>query len=306
MTNKIVVGYNGTSSSDNAAMWAAHEADVRKMPLRVVTCFEMPMLSSEAALGLGGGAAFEAVSEAANTNAERIKAEIGAAFPTLTFTTVVAADAAATALLDDVGPDDLVVVGSSSHEGAAAFWLGSTPRHLVRHSPCPVAVVRGGAGRDAPDRIVVGVDGSAASHRALHWAGDEADRYDVELVVVHGWSYPYEATDTSSLQARELTEIDADCTLNRAVETARERCGVTVTGCLVEGSPVSAVLETARDGDMIVVGSRGRGGIRSRLFGSTANAILDNATVPVVVIRAEPPADESDLAASESTLAHTR
>ena len=135
----------------------------------------------------------------------------------------------------------------------------------------------------------------------LTWACDEADRHQVELVLVHGWSYPYAPTNTSSTQARELTEIDADCTLTCATEAARERCGVTVTGVLIEGSAVSALLATVRDGDLLVVGSRGRGGIKSRLFGSTANSILDHAAVPVVVVRADP-ADEPASAPREAAL----
>ena len=94
--------------------------------------------------------------------------------------------------------------------------LGSTTRHVVRDSPCPVAVVRGAAGRGRPDRIVVGVDGSLASDQAVAWAGDEADRHQVGLVIVHGWTYAYAPDDARSVQARELTEIDAACTLERA------------------------------------------------------------------------------------------
>ena len=288
MSEKIVVGYNGTTSATEAVMWAANEAELRHVPLRIVSCFEMPIVVADASLGWGADTAYEAIREAAATNADQIRSIIIAKHPTLTLTTHVSPAPASTALLTDVASGDLVVVGSSSHHGTSAFWLGSTPRHLVHDSPCPVAVIRGSASRGKPDRIVVGVDGSAAADQAVLWAGDEADRHHVELVLVHGWSYPYTPTDTTSTQARELTEIDADCTLTRSVEAARERCGVTVTGSLVESSAVSALLDTLRDGDLLVVGSRGRGGVRSRLFGSTANSILDHCTVPVVVVRAVP------------------
>jgi nucleotide-binding universal stress UspA family protein len=111
--------------------------------------------------------------------------------------------------------------------------------------------------------------------------------------------------DTSSTQARELTQIDAETTLDRSVEAARERCAAPVTGLLVESSPVSALLDTVGDGDLLVVGSRGRGGIRSRLFGSTANSILDTCPAPVVVIRADPVDGESSSTAPDEALAHT-
>jgi nucleotide-binding universal stress UspA family protein len=301
MNATVVVGYNGSSSAAEAVMWAASEATLRNAALRIVSCFDLPTVAADAYVGFGAGAACDVVREVAATNAEQISASVTVAHPALTFTTAVVPGPASTALLADLAPTDLVVVGSSHHDGAAAFWLGSTPRHLVHDSPCPVAVIRSTASRDTPDRVVVGVDGSPASELALTWACDEADRHQVELVLVHGWSYPYAPTNTSSTQARELTEIDADCTLTRATEAARERCGVTVTGVLIEGSAVSALLATVRDGDLLVVGSRGRGGIKSRLFGSTANSILDHAAVPVVVVRADP-ADEPASAPREAAL----
>jgi nucleotide-binding universal stress UspA family protein len=79
--------------------------------------------------------------------------------------------------------------------------------------------------------------------------------------------------------------IDAACVLERAVETARERCGVEVHGLLVEQDPVSALLDSAHDGDLIVVGSRGRGAVKAGLFGSTTNSLLDRSALPVVVVR---------------------
>jgi nucleotide-binding universal stress UspA family protein len=303
MSDTITVGYDGSDSATEAVMWAAGEAQARHLPLRIVSCFEMPALAGEAALGWGAGEVYVAVREEADTNVARIAAEVTARFPELTFTSGVSAGPASIVLLEDAGRDDLVVVGASSHDGAV-HWLGSTPRHLVHHSPCPVAVIRGSASRGRPDRVVVGVDGSAAADEALRWAGDEADRYQVELAVVHGWSYPYAPTDTRSNQARELTEIDAACALERAVESARARCGVEVSAVLVESDPVAALLDTVRDGDLLVVGSRGRGALRSRLFGSTVNSVLDAAAVPVVVVRAGERDGEASPTNTAATLAH--
>lgn len=152
------------------------------------------------------------------------------------------------------------------------------------------------------NRIVVGFNGTESSSEALRWAGDEADRHGVELVVVHAWHYPYSSSDSTWMQARDLMEIDAACTLDRAVETARERCSAVVVGALVESGPVEALLDTARDGDILVLGSRGWGALRSRFFGSTANSVLDAADVPVVVVRADPDEDHSTNHDAESTL----
>ena len=285
MSETVIVGYSGSDASAEAVTWAATEAEVRGAALRVVTCEEIPVMSGEAALGWNSGAAFEAIREAATTTSALMNEKILADHPLLAVTSEVCTGPAASALLTNVATTDLIVVGSSAHHGAAAFWLGTTPRHLVHNSPCPVAVIRGAATRGAPDRVVVGVDGSATSDAALLWAADEADRHGVNLHVVHGWSYPYAPVDARATQARDLTEVDADCTLTRSIELARERCGATVTGELTETSPVSALLEAVHDGDLLVLGSHGHSGLRSRLLGSTVNSVLDAAAVPVVVVR---------------------
>jgi nucleotide-binding universal stress UspA family protein len=91
----------------------------------------------------------------------------------------------------------------------------------------------------------------------------------------------------SSSQVRDLTNVDAACLLDRAVELAREQFAVEVTGQLVESGPATALLETVRDGDLLVVGSRGRGALAANIFGSTVNTVLDRSAVPVVVVRGE-------------------
>ena len=79
--------------------------------------------------------------------------------------------------------------------------------------------------------------------------------------------------------------MDAACLLDRAVEWARDRSGIEVTGELVESGPVTALREVVRHGDLLVVGSHGRGALAANVFGSTVNSVLDQSAVPVVVVR---------------------
>jgi nucleotide-binding universal stress UspA family protein len=177
------------------------------------------------------------------------------------------------------------VLGASSHRGSAAFWLGRTPRAVVRRAECPVVVVRGDARQDDLRRVVVGIDDSEHAIAALRWAAAEADLHDVTLLVLHAWEYPYQNPDGSSSEARDLTRVDAARVLDHAVELGRDMCGGDVIGELVEVSPVSAILDFVGDGDLLVLGSRGRGAWRTGLFGSTVNRVLDEAAVPVAVVR---------------------
>lgn len=283
MSKHIIVGFDGTTSSREAVLWAAAEANTRGVRLQIVSCYELP-LASEASIGWSAPAVSSVLLADAKQRTTDICTDVATAFPELEITSEVSAGPADMVLVRGAGVDDLVVVGASRHEGNAAFWLGTTARYAVRHSKAPVVVVRGTASGNPPRRIVVGVDGSPESIEALQWAGDEADRHQVNLVVVHSWTYPYLPVDTGASQARDLTRVDAACVLEQAVATARERFGAGVTGLLVEDSAPSALLASVVDGDLLVLGSRGRGAVRSRLFGSTVNAVLDEAAIPVVVI----------------------
>jgi len=287
MTKRINVGFNGSASSSEAVLWAAAEASSRGARLRIISCYSIPVLSSA---GLGGTASdsYTTILQETQGRLEHMRRVIGDQHPTLDITTVATSDPAAAVLVDDVLPDDLVVVGTTNHRGAADFWLGSTGRHVVRHSPCPVVVVPGPGSWGHTERIVVGIDGSATSKRALQWAGDEADRSGAALVVVHAWMYPYVGADFKQSLAHDLTRIDAACMLDGEVEAARERFGADVTGQLLECSPSAALLGAVQHGDLLVMGSNGRGAIHATLHGSTVRTVLDHCSVPTVVVRSTP------------------
>jgi nucleotide-binding universal stress UspA family protein len=284
MTKQINVGLDGSASSSEAVMWAAAEASSRGARLRVISCYPIPVISP-AMFELSADDAYIAVLDETHAGLRRIHAVIAESHPVLDVETLASSDPAASALIDGVSADDLVVVGTSNHHGAVGLWLGNTAHHVVRHSPCPVIVVPGPGSWGHTDRIVVGVDGSPTSRRALQWAGDEADRHGVKLLVVHAWMYPYMHSDPDSSQVRDLTRVDAACLVDREVETVRERFAAEVAGRLIECSPASALLATVRHGDLLVLGSNGHGAIHATLFGSTVSTVLDRCSVPTVVVR---------------------
>ena len=133
-------------------------------------------------------------------------------------------------------------------------------------------------------RIVVGIDDSQGSNAALEWAIDEADLHRAELTVVHAWSYPY-GLDSPAATVRDVMRVDAACALDRAVERANSRGGARVDSRLIEGNAAESILEAAEGADLIVVGSRGRGGLRSLLLGSVSSAVIHHTHCPTVVVR---------------------
>lgn len=285
MSSKITVGYDGSASATEAVLWAAHEAAARNVPLRIVSCYHVPafttIVSSWALEEI-----YAKLREAADADLQKIRAQVEQAQPELAVTCETNPNSPNGVLVDGATSGDLIVVGASGQSGLEGLLLGSTARSVVRHSPCPVVVVRGAVSRGRPDRVVVAVDGSELSDPALAWAGEEADRHGVPLVIVHAWSYPYIPTATYE-QTRGLTEVDAAIAVDRAAEATRAKYASPVERVLVEGSPVAAILNSVRDGDLLVLGSHGRGALLSGLLGSVVNSVLDRAEVPVVVVRSD-------------------
>jgi len=285
MSKHITVGFDGSPEATEALRWGTQEATVRDCGLEIVTSYHLPLASDINAVWVPLEAYGQA-EQAANGELERACDGVKAEHPELALSTDLRAGPPGSILVEDSAADqEMIVLGASSHRGAAAFWLGSTPRSVVRRAHCPVVVVRGVSGRGGPDRVVVGVDGSEPSRRAVRWAAAEADLHGVALHIVHAWEYPYALATTRESQGRDLTRVAAANVLDEALGVAREACGRDVTGQLVESGPASGLLGALRDGDMLVLGSRGRGAVRAGMFGSTVNSVLDQAAVPVVVLR---------------------
>ena len=302
MEHEIVVGYDGSESSRAAVDWAVDAARLRSSSVRIIACLEVPFTTCIAPLSYD---ALAGIASATEESAMSVLRQVRQRHPLLdVFVDVL--DGPATSVLQRESKDaDIVVVGASGHHGAAALWLGSTARWLARHSTCPVAVIRSetstGAGSETSyepprhdrsqtalplrtGRVLVGTDGSSASDEAVLWAADEADRRGVELIVVHGWSFTYRPVDLGSAQARDFTHLDAAELLDRSVELARERCGVSVTGVLREADRTTALTALATPGDIVVLGSPHHGQVTSTLIGSTVNGVIERSSVPVIIV----------------------
>lgn len=140
--------------------------------------------------------------------------------------------------------------------------------------------------------IVVGVDGSPHSRRALRWAVEEAGLRAAAIRAVCVWSWPYEQSEIAHLAGASVRDAlceDADRTLDAAVRAAGLSTEA-VERLVVEGSPAPRLIEAARDADLLVVGSRGRGGFAGLLLGSVSQHCAQGAPCPVVIVRhvAEP------------------
>jgi nucleotide-binding universal stress UspA family protein len=137
------------------------------------------------------------------------------------------------------------------------------------------------------ERIVVGVDGSDASLRALQWALDEARRRQAAVEIVHAWHQPHVAAYPSMANVfdTERYEKAARTLLDTVVEHADLRgLPEPIDRVLIAGHPAEVMVDAAQGADMVVVGSRGLGNVRGMLLGSVSQHLVHHAPCPVVVV----------------------
>jgi nucleotide-binding universal stress UspA family protein len=285
MSKPIVVGVDGSDSAEHAVRWAAREAVHRHVQLRLVhacmvieayTPVKLPVSVSEALANQGR--------EWLRHSAELAKE----AAPEVEVSAVLDHGPAAACLITESGSAGLVVLGSRGLGGFTGLVIGSIAVALSTHGHCPIVVVRGEEDQTGKP-VVVGVDGSPASEAAVDFAFEEAARLEVPLVALHTWSdlslyvkfslvpYGVNWAQMHDEQERILTERLAGW---------REKYPSVPVQCVVAaGSPARSLLEVARDAQLVVVGSRGRGGVAGMLLGSTSQALLHHSPCPVAVVR---------------------
>lgn len=135
-------------------------------------------------------------------------------------------------------------------------------------------------------RIVVGVDGSAASMTALRWAIRQAKLTGSEVDAVTAWRLPSTYGFATAADGAADFEGDAHKILTDALnEVSGEAADVLVRQQVVQGHPAYVLVDAARGADLLVVGSRGHGGFAGALLGSVSQHCVHHAPCPVLVIR---------------------
>ena len=144
-----------------------------------------------------------------------------------------------------------------------------------------------------PETIVVGIDGSPASRLALDWALEQARIEGRSLTLVHAihaltpaWQEPG-APDPTTAHRRALLRKGTELLEEVLPESSSARSGVDVHHVVRIGDPCVVLPEVSAIAALVVVGSRGRGPLRSLLLGSTAVALVRHARCPVVVHRGD-------------------
>lgn len=314
----VLAGVDGSPESRTAARWAAAEALRRHTSLVLLCAYVIPTnLYSD---GFPNDMAGEMEDDSRNVLAD-IRAELHEAHPGLDITEHLAHADARRALVDASQRAELTVVGTRGRGRLPEVAFGSVALHTASHADSPVAVIPAAAApADGP--ILLGVDGLPDSDAAVRFAFDEAAIRDADLLVVvaiprrrpHSFSdqllrdlqeteeqtrepppkgeYPWWETPPAPRQLIPPGESpEAHLVLAEQIAGYREQYpDVQVLAHTVTGRPADVLLDWAplpeitTAPQLIVVGSRGRGGVSGLLLGSTGQAVITRTTVPVVVV----------------------
>ena len=282
MVRSIVVGVDESPGAAEALRWAARERQFHQCSLTAVLCWNyLDQHQLERDQPFDPSYDEHAAQQALDAIVARV---LGEEASIVERTTVL--DHPARGLLEASADADLLVVGARGLGGFREVVVGSVSRQCLHHAKIPVAVVREG-GSERPDngRVVVGVDGSDSSQRALAWALEEGRRRRAPVTVVHAWNPPFVGGVVVADIAYDAPEFErsGDELLDAAMN-ASDTSGVAVDRQTVRAAAGPAIVDAATDASLVVVGSRGRGGFSGLLLGSVSHHVTHHAPCPVVAI----------------------
>jgi nucleotide-binding universal stress UspA family protein len=286
----ILVGVDGSASSNAAVRWAGRDAALRHVPITLAHVIPPPVLTSRS------GPLLERFKAAQLQHARRVIDDARRILfdhvddvTALDVRTELYFSVIVPSLVDASKEAQMLVVGRHGLEAFNGHLLGSVSSGLLHHAHCPVAVIPDDDNEPPTDDfahapILLGVDGSPSAQRATAVAFEEASRRGVALVALHAWSdVPVPrplGTDWPGYQA-DGNDVLADW-LSRWQEQYPD---VQVQRRLVCDRPAGTLAVGSQHAQLVVVGSHGRGGYAGEALGAVSSAVANSVFVPVIVAR---------------------
>lgn len=279
-STRVTVGINGSRAALRAAEWGAYEAQLRNLPLRLVTAVDTPALEDASDDGTADEHGKSVLAEAREL--------VSRTAPGLQGETRLRRGPVSRVLLEESPEASLLVVGARGLGGVSPTNSGSTADIVAVHAQCPVAAIRGdefpGSGP-----VLVGVDGSPVGERALAFAFDAAALRNAPLQALHAWSdapaEPWVQNRSAGLNWDRIEDRERALLAERLAGRQEQHPDVEVDRVVVGDRPVRHLVEHAHRAQLVVVGSRGRGGFTGMLLGSTSQALLHSCPAPLVIVR---------------------
>ncbi|MBK3633569.1 universal stress protein [Streptomyces sp. MBT97] len=282
----IVVGVDGSGSSLRAVDWAADEAALRGVPLRLVYASLWERYEGESLAEDVGKPSEQVRAEDIVRTAARRAALRRDGVPV---TTAVLPEEPEYALVREGHTACALVLGTRGRSGVVELLLGSVGLAVAAHADCPVIVVRGAHDNQVragtAGRVVVGVGEQGADSAALRFAVREASLRGATLEAVRAWRCPaHENTDHPLLagEPARLHEQQAAEVLEQALKGVPE--DVDLRRDTVEGPARRVLVNASHGADLLVVGARRRPGHRGLQLGRVSHGVLHHSACAVAVV----------------------
>lgn len=296
----VVVGVDCSPASDATLDWALESAARRGSRIDVVHAWTWGPVTSEFMVPDAPEQLAEVARQAVAGQVERALARRPADAPPVEVRPCAVEGDPAAVLVGAAASADALVLGRHGQSALSRRLvgpvLGSVPASCLARSTAPVAVVPHRTPAVLPTRVVVGVDASAGSSRALRWALAHADALGVPLVAVLAWQLTTLPAPSSATGGGVAPLSHRQASAERLVRTSLEealpagRAG-DVEQVVLHEPAARGLLSAVTPDDLLVLGDRGRGGFARLLLGSTSRQCAEHAPCPVVVV---PPRDRPD------------
>ncbi|KAA9393270.1 universal stress protein [Kocuria coralli] len=284
MTEKILVGYDGSAFAEQALDWAINEAKASDARMTVVVSTGRPVVADAAITGPFLEKIEEEAEETAKAGVQKaldagVKAE-----------GVLERGDVAGVLVHDSSSNSLIVLGKRGLHGIRGR-LGSVSAATAAHAKCPVIVLPDGwepQEGDFSGRVVLAVDKlgpkSPAVKHAARYAARHGKSLSIVTVIPTITSLPSGSAELDKAIADQLTE-PARTLCHEVEKVALEQAeGLDTSVHVLSGRPADALVEASGSADLVVLGTRGHGGFRGLLVGSVSQAVLVDAACPVMVV----------------------
>ncbi|MFI8301312.1 universal stress protein [Streptomyces nigra] len=301
MTRTITVGLDGSPASLAAADWAAHEAQLRNLPLRLVTAWEWQAPAFAPATGLGVPVP---PGELQRASAQHLLAQarsrVGEARPGLRIDTDEIPGLPVPALLKAAEEAELLVLGSRGLSKTAGYLLGSVSQAVLASCERPVVIVRAAehgeeealpatsereaaAVSDHRD-VVLGLDLHKPNDAVIDFAFDAASRRAARLRIIHGWTLPpyYYGGELMPDMNDDMVKRSE---LSDVLRPWQDRYpAVEIHAQATIGGAGHHLVDTSYDAALVVVGRQTRRAAVGAHIGPVTQALLHHAVAPVAVI----------------------
>ncbi|MEU3856551.1 universal stress protein [Streptomyces sp. NPDC028722] len=297
MSRTVTVGLDGSQESRTAAEWAAREARLRGLPLRLVHVWEPAAPMAQAPL-LGGETQQRWTERITEETAEGLRLR----HPAVEVVAEQRVGSPGEVLTAMAGEAEPMVLGSRGLGGVGGFLVGSVGLTVVAHARRPVVLVRaGGQAADEHEQdpagvpsaatpyrpVVLGVDITAPDDTVLAFAFEEAARRGTAVRAVHAWAIPpYYVYGLAVDPAfdREAAQQER-AALSEALRPWREKYpSVAVVEDCGAGSAAVRLVDASHEASLVVVGRRTRPARLGPRVGPVTHAVLHHATAPVAVV----------------------